>query len=99
MLEDHLVELAPASLTRVEIRNGARPFGARAMTQERSQDITAATREMSEPLLGSPERPIRTMAELQAWVDATAPAQAAAERRREELIQEFFRKPSEVLGF
>ena len=50
-------------------------------------------------ILGTPARPIRTLTELQAWVDATAPAQAAAERRREELIQEFYSKPSAVLGF
>jgi hypothetical protein len=96
MLEDDLVEFAPASLIKIEIRSGARPFGARAMTQQRPQAV--ATREAFEPVLGSPRRPIRTLAELRVAVETRAALDAAAAQHREELRQEFIQQPFGVLG-
>ncbi len=106
MLEDHLVELAPPSPTRVEFRSGARPFGARAMTEPTPQDVTGATREVSPAFTGSPTRPIKTLAELQAWVTAAdvwiegenARRSEAAEKWIAEQTEALIHKPFGVLG-
>jgi hypothetical protein len=104
MLEDQLLEAAPADTALFEFRSGARPFGARAMTQPTATPPQAApTGEEAQraflKVLGTPARPIRNLAELQLAVDARRAFDAAAARRREELIREFNRRPSEVLGF
>jgi hypothetical protein len=100
MLEDHLVELAPSSPTRVEFRSGARPFGARAMTRTTPQDVTAATREVSEHAR-VPDRPInlRSIEDILAWRDAhIAQGDADIEREYQADLKALVDKPFGVLG-
>lgn len=76
------------------------------MTKPRQQDVADATREVSTAFTGTPTRPIKTMAELQAWVDAAdawtyeenARRIAAAEKWKAEQIQRLYHEPFGVFG-
>jgi hypothetical protein len=49
-------------------------------------------------ILGTPARPIRTLAELRLAVETRGALDAAAKQRREQLLQEFIEQPFGVLG-
>ena len=102
MLQDGFIIDAPAMPIRDGFRDGARPFGARAMTEQRPPfdptEVTAHASGAPEAPLGSFERPISTMAEPKEWVDATAPAQAIVDKRRAELMEALIHKPFGMFG-